>query len=123
MLLTWLLGAWALWRRPSLEGFVRASFWFLLIYLMFGTLWFQPWYTPWPLALAALLDWKPAGRTMAVFTATVGITYCPWPAAWLLVVYVPVLALIIYHFWGVLRRGWPTGVQCTSARSADDKDV
>jgi hypothetical protein len=39
----------------SAPAFMRAATWTLLFYLIFTCDWFQPWYSFWPLALAALL--------------------------------------------------------------------
>lgn len=41
---------------------IKASTFVLLIYLLFTNLWFQSWYTLWPLALAALLPEGETGR-------------------------------------------------------------
>ena len=38
----------------SAPAFLRAASWTLLFYLIFACNWFQPWYSLWPLALAAL---------------------------------------------------------------------
>jgi hypothetical protein len=43
-------------RTPaSAAAFMHAATWTLLFYLIFACDWFQPWYSLWPLALAALL--------------------------------------------------------------------
>lgn len=86
----------ALWRRPTFERFVAASFWVLLFFVLFGQMWFQPWYAIWPLTLAALLDWRPAGRLSVVFTTTAGIVYATMPGH-LAFVYTPVFALLLYE--------------------------
>ncbi|HVM70171.1 MAG TPA: hypothetical protein VMT91_00315 [Anaerolineales bacterium] len=39
----------------SAPAFIRAATWTLLFYLIFTCDWFQPWYSLWPLALAAVL--------------------------------------------------------------------
>jgi hypothetical protein len=41
---------------------IKAATFILLIYLLFTCLWFQAWYTLWPLALAALLPEGETGR-------------------------------------------------------------
>ncbi len=107
---TWLLAAWVLWRRPTFERFVAISFWVLLSYVLFGTTWFWPWYALWPLALAAFLDWRPAGRTIVVFTATAGLVYADIPMR-LLYVFVPVFALLICEAWCLAKKKW--GDDCT----------
>jgi hypothetical protein len=44
------------WRDRSWTSFARAGFHIFLFYLLFTCLWFQQWYTIWPLALAVLLE-------------------------------------------------------------------
>lgn len=113
----WLVAAVVLWRRPTFERLVAASFWVLLFFVLFGTMWFEPWYATWPLALAALLDWRPAGRTIIVFTATVGVVYAAIPMR-LVFVFAPVAALLIQEAWCWARRcgrssgGGPTPDRC-----------
>lgn len=61
-----LTGLFALWRgfRASQSGswlaFPNAAFQIVLFYLLLTCLWFQEWYTIWPVALAAILPWGPA---------------------------------------------------------------
>jgi hypothetical protein len=50
-----LVQAWRVWRSPQWTMVVRAFAYVLLFYLLVTCLWFQAWYTMWPLALAALL--------------------------------------------------------------------
>ena len=69
------MGLIATWRHPTYERFVQSSFWGLLLTLLFGTVWFWPWYVTWPLALAALLEWRPAGLVTVAFTATALLMY------------------------------------------------
>ena len=73
--------------------------------MLSATMWFFPWYTTWPLALAALLNWKSIGRLMVVFTTlAVALYWADIGYKRYLVVYVPVFMLIAWHWWGVLRR-------------------
>lgn len=43
------------YKDRSWSSFPRAGFWILMFYLQFTCLWFQEWYTIWPMALAAVL--------------------------------------------------------------------
>ena len=68
-----LLGAvfrdtWRVWGDPRWPAVVRAAAHVLLFYLLFACLWFQPWYTVWPLALAALLPEGGLGRTVVLLS-------------------------------------------------------
>jgi len=47
---------------------IRAATHLLLFYLLFTCLWFQPWYTLWPLALAALLPEGALARTVVLLS-------------------------------------------------------
>ncbi|GIV96669.1 MAG: hypothetical protein KatS3mg057_1326 [Herpetosiphonaceae bacterium] len=109
------LALWGIWRRPTLQRLVRGSFWIFLMTLLIGSPWFWPWYTLWPLALAALLDWQISGRASALFTATAATIYVTYPAdshglienLRALFVFPPVLLFIAYLLWrqgrGLLR--------------------
>jgi hypothetical protein len=63
-----LVQTWRVWRKPHWLGPVRASAFVLLFYLLFACLWFQPWYTVWPLALAAILPEGAVGRTVVLLS-------------------------------------------------------
>jgi alpha-1,6-mannosyltransferase len=64
--------AWRAWRTPAGRADwltpVRAATHILLFYLLFTCLWFQPWYTLWPLALAALLPEGAVARTVVLLS-------------------------------------------------------
>ncbi len=105
MLLVWLWVCYYLWRQPSFGRLVIASFWCLLSWLLCISVSFWPWYATWPLAVAALLNWKPAGRLMVVFTTLAWVLYLFWGSKGLMLVYAPVYALIAWHLWGALRTG------------------
>jgi hypothetical protein len=60
--------AWRVWRRPGWLAPVRAGAYVLLFYLLFACLWFQPWYTVWPLVLAAILPEGAVGRTVVLLS-------------------------------------------------------
>ena len=61
------------WQSP-----IRACTHILLFYLLFACLWFQPWYTLWPLALAALLPEGAVARTVVLLS---------YAAAWKTIVF------------------------------------
>jgi hypothetical protein len=56
------------WRHGGWLGPVRAFTFILLFYLLVAALWFQPWYTLWPLALAAILPEGVMGRTAVLLS-------------------------------------------------------
>lgn len=60
--------AWRAWSEPGWLAPVRAFCLVLLFYLMFACLWFQPWYTVWVLALAAVLPEGVEGRTVVLLS-------------------------------------------------------
>lgn len=105
-----LIAAWRAWYMS--RAALRHCLWLLLWFLGLGTVWFQPWYVLWPLALLAL---QPLRARMALALGLMGLagmlTYLAftfvrpllgWPgdgAAWqavlaLLVYGVPLLALL-----------------------------
>ena len=60
--------AWRAWRGDDWMAPIRASTHILLFYLLFACLWFQAWYTLWPLALAALLPEGAVARTVVLLS-------------------------------------------------------
>jgi hypothetical protein len=102
-----------IWRRPTFGRLVEGGFWTLLLTLLV-TPWFWPWYLTWPLALAALLSWRPAGLVVAAFSGTASLIYfidhyqvLPF------LVFPPVIVLLAYLLyregWAALPGGWPIG--------------
>ncbi|MDQ2995673.1 MAG: polyprenol phosphomannose-dependent alpha 1,6 mannosyltransferase MptB [Chloroflexota bacterium] len=74
VLLAWLVALYAVWRRPTFERLLQASCWLLLALLLLAPV-FRVWYVTWPLALVALLDWRPAGRAIASLVAAAPFLY------------------------------------------------
>jgi hypothetical protein len=121
MLLVWLWVCYRLWRQPSFERFVESCFWLLLTYILSATMWVWPWYTTWPLAVAALLDWKPAGRLMVVFTTVAWALYFGVGGRHYMYVYGPVFALIAWHLLTVLRRAGTDRMMARAVAAAELK--
>jgi hypothetical protein len=96
--LAWTMALAVTWRRSTLERCIQGCFWVFLITLLL-TSWFWSWYVLWLLALAALLDWKPAGQVATAFTATAMLVYID--EHWILpfFVFLPIVGLVTYHFW------------------------
>jgi hypothetical protein len=116
--LAWLAALYAVWRRPELERLLQVGCWLLLAVLLISPL-FRVWYVVWPLALAALLSWRPAGRAIGAFAAAAPIIYLqPESRAWLDgLVFLPVIALLMYELWqGPLQR-W-LGMQALPAAAS-----
>jgi hypothetical protein len=106
-LLSALVAAVAVWRRPTDRRYVQSSFWMLLMTLIFVP-WFWPWYLSWPLALSALLAWRPAAQVMLTFTFTAPLVYLsPYRIVKLypLLIFLPVLAVLGWHLWLMYRVG------------------
>lgn len=104
--LAWLLALYAVWRRPAFARLLQAGCWLLMAILLISPI-FRVWYVTWPLALAALLDWRPAGRAAAVFAATAPLMYLQAEApAWVdALALLPAIALMLYELWQArLRR-------------------
>ena len=106
VLLAWLVALYAVWRRPTFEGLLQASCWLLLALLLFAPI-LRVWYVTWPLALVALLDWRPAGRTISSLAAAAPFLYIQAQSpAWLdALIFLPVIVLLAYELWQAhLRR-------------------
>jgi alpha-1,6-mannosyltransferase len=54
--------SWKVWKTPSFEKTTEAAVQILLFYLLVTCLWFQNWYSLWPISLAALLKPGPTRR-------------------------------------------------------------
>ena len=75
------IGAWAVWKNRAPEGAKSEAAWLraiqastavLLFYLLAACLWFESWYTLWPLSLAVLLP-EGALATSAIVLSAAGI--------------------------------------------------
>jgi hypothetical protein len=100
VVLAWLVALSAVWRRPAFERLLQASCWLLMAFLLISPI-FRVWYVTWPLALAALLGWRPAGRTAATFAAAAPLMYLQAESpAWVDgLALLPAIALVVYEFW------------------------
>jgi hypothetical protein len=106
VLLAWLLALYAIWRRPTFERLLQAGCWLLLALLLITPI-FRVWYVTWPLALVALLDWRPAGRTISSLVAAAPLLYIQAQSpAWLdALIFLPVIVGLTYELWQAhLRR-------------------
>jgi hypothetical protein len=106
VVLAWLVALYTVWRRPAFERLLQASCWLLMAILLISPI-FRVWYVTWPLALAALLDWRPAGRSAATFAAAAPLMYLQAESpAWVdALALLPAIGLITYEFWQAwLRR-------------------
>lgn len=66
--------SWRTWRDHSALAFSQASFNILMFYLLVTCMWFQQWYTIWPLVLAAVLPPGHASRLAVLFSFTALLT-------------------------------------------------
>jgi len=106
VLLAWLVALYAVWHRPTFERLIQAGFWLLLALLLLAPI-FRVWYVTWPLALGALLSWRPAGRAISSLVASAPFLYIlAESSAWLdALIFLPVLAVLAYELWQArLRR-------------------
>ncbi len=80
-LFTWyLFQLWRTWRQPSTV--LLRSFDTVLFLLLFATLWFQPWYVTWLVALGALRPRPPAPSQAALFSFCVLLSYVVYGFVW-----------------------------------------
>jgi hypothetical protein len=107
VVLAWLAAMLAVWRRPTFARLLAAGFWLLVVVLLVSPV-FRVWYVAWPLALAALLPWRPYGRLTVVFAACAPLLYLDGVApAWMeALVFLPVIALLLYEVWRGWLRAW-----------------
>jgi hypothetical protein len=106
VLLAWLIALYAVWRRPTFGRLLQAGCWLLLALLLFAPI-FRVWYVTWPLALVALLDWRPTGRAISSLVAAAPFLYIQAESpAWLdALIFLPVIVLLAYELWQArLRR-------------------
>jgi len=97
-LLAWLVALYVVWRRPTFERLLQAGCWLLLAMLLIAPI-FRVWYVTWPLALVALLDWRPAGRAVASLATAAPFMYVQAESpAWLdALIFLPVIVLLAYE--------------------------
>jgi hypothetical protein len=125
-LLAWLIALYAVWRRPAFERLLLVSCWLLLALLLISPL-FRAWYVTWPLALAALLDWRPAGRVICTLAAAAQLLQIPSQSpAWLdALVFLPAIILLAYELWRARRleyaRSAPAPAEQPLARPAREE--
>jgi hypothetical protein len=80
--------AWALWqakraaRHPDWSGFAEAAFNTLMFYLLVTCLWFQQWYTLWPIGLAPLLPNRQRGWALLFGFAALSKQFIWGPVLW-----------------------------------------
>jgi hypothetical protein len=100
VLLAWLVALVIVWRRPTFERLLQAGCWLLLALLLLAPI-FRVWYVTWPLALSALLSWRPAGRAISSLVAAAPFMYVQTAApAWLdALIFLPVIILLAYELW------------------------
>jgi hypothetical protein len=100
VLLAELVALMLVWRRPTFDRLLYVSCWLLLALLLIAPI-FRVWYVTWPLGLAALLDWRPAGRAIASLVAVAPFMYIQVQSpAWLdALIFLPVIVLLVYELW------------------------
>lgn len=114
--LAWLAALYAVWRRPTFERLLQSCCWLLMAILLISPL-FRVWYITWPLALAALLDWRPAGRIISTLAVAAPLAHLQSESpAWLdALVFLPVIVLAVYELWQARRARSRLRVQAPSA--------
>lgn len=105
--LAWLASLYAIWRRPTLERWLEIGAWLLVVLLLLSPV-FRVWYATWPLALAALLDWRRAGRLAYTFTVSAVCVYVDLGLnnLFTLLVFLPVIAVVLYQCYQALPHRW-----------------
>ena len=104
-LVAWLVAIYVVWHRPTFGRLLQAGCWLLLALLLITPI-FRVWYVTWPLALVALLDWRPAGRAISSLVAAAPFIYIQaqspeWMDA---LIFLPVIVLLAYELWQARRR-------------------
>lgn len=105
--LAWLVGLYAIWRRPTFERCLEVGAWLFVALLLLSPV-FRVWYVTWPLALAALLDWRRVGRAVYIFGVSSVCVYIDLGLNnfFTLLVFAPVIAVLIYQCSQVLPARW-----------------
>ena len=97
----------------NLRTMLLAAAWILFTYATLTAVWVWPWYATWFVALAALLDWRVAGRTAVMLSLLALLLYplfpiMPEPSLLeryrALIVFGPPLAFVILHGFKVAQR-------------------
>jgi hypothetical protein len=116
--LAWLASLYAIWRRPSFERFLEAGAWLFVALLLVSPV-FRVWYVTWPLALAALLDWRRVGRVVYRFSISAVCAYLDLGLnnVFTLLVFLPVIAVLLYQGYHALPDRWRGLTKVGSAAS------
>jgi hypothetical protein len=70
-------------RQALLDRTLRAFYWVIFVYLAFATLWFQPWYLMWLVALTAPVARKSYANLTLLFCIGGVLNYFVWDFVWL----------------------------------------
>ena len=105
--LAWLASLYAIWRRPTFERFLEVGAWLFVALLLISPV-FRVWYVTWPLALSALLDWRRVGRVAYTFTVSAVCVYMDLGLnnVFTLLVFLPVIAVLLYQGYQALPDRW-----------------
>jgi hypothetical protein len=127
VLLAWLVALYSVWRQPTFENLIRFGCWLLLVLLLLAPI-FRVWYATWPLALAALLEWRPAGRTIASLAAAAPFLYVQAASpAWMdALIFIPALVLLAYELWQAYRpriASWAGSVGASALAAKQDTSL
>jgi hypothetical protein len=114
--LAWQAALYAVWRQPNFERLLQSGCWLFLAILLIAPV-FRVWYVAWPLALAALLEWRVIGRLTSTFAASAPLVYLDWGSNnWFGVfVFLPVLVMLLYEFWHARVYHWRSLLKVYSA--------